>query len=156
MDTSAWTCCFGQCLDNTGQEIFPTVSHTAHLHPQGTRIRGSQQDLKEISRTLQDYIIMPPQPFSWIHVKFSRWHEASRAFPGAWRASRVFAGAALHSQAAGLSLHCTAPELRCLDQRSPCSSRGASSCSAHTSTRHWPPAPPEGGLGPPAEQVPTN
>lgn len=24
------------------------------------------------------------------------------------------------------------------------------------STRHWPPTPPEGGLGPPAEQVPTN
>lgn len=29
-----------------------------------------------------------------------------------------------------------------------CSSRGASSCSLHTSTRHWPATPPEGGLAP--------
>lgn len=33
----------------------------------------NQQDPKEISRTLQDYIIMPAQPFSWIHVKSSSW-----------------------------------------------------------------------------------
>lgn len=41
--TPAHTCCFGQCLDSAEYIVFPAVSHTESLHPQGTSISGSQQ-----------------------------------------------------------------------------------------------------------------
>lgn len=106
MDLLLWTV-FGQHWVGNLSSSFPhSTSASTGNKDQGQPT--SQQDLKEISGTLQDYIIMPAQSFSWIHVKFSSWHGASCAFLLEPEEPAVFAGAALHSQAAGLSLHCTA------------------------------------------------
>lgn len=156
MDLLLWTV-FGQhCVGNLSSSFPHSTPASTGNKDQGQPT--SQQDLKEISGTLQDYIIMPAQSFSWIHVKFSSWLGASRLFlPKPEQPPVCLQELPCTARLPGfLRIAQPLPELRRREKRSPCSSWGACSCSPHTRSRHWPPTPPEGGLGPPAEQVPTN
>lgn len=116
----------------------------------------SQRDLKEISRTLQDYIIMPGQSFSWIHVKFSSWLGASCVFPFKPEEPAVCLQK-LPCTARLLGSLCIAQplELQHLEMQPVQLPRSLLLLSPH---QHQALAcnPTRGRIGPPAEQVPTN
>lgn len=169
--TPARTCCCGQHLDNAGQVVFPEASCSAPLHPQGTSISGSQQTREKIWRRSAgscglvllcqpshsaEYMLNSAaglQPTTYFSSTLNSHQCACKQLPLHQTGCLVrlcrLLGVSPHSYSLCLNYGiCWGAVLAVPKEPAP--------AVPNMKTRDWPATLPGGGLGPLAEQAPTN